>query len=989
MASQPSGTGQQGQQLRMDQHHAPQHAPPATKRPPLVAKDANVHVRQVGTLSGKQQQQQPHLQHDKHTKGATSQKSEAPPSRRSHSPTVFKTPKKRAVPREGTHSRNVVLDDQEDGSPPHKKSRSSKNDSSGEPHGSASGAISRELGKMQFDEAAEKGVLERNKAGPEHAIPGASLRQGSKVSTQSIRMDKVNQGARSVASANALRPVQQPAGAPARSPVEGSLTTTVRVDRHSRLSAAERAVKDEAKRQQTEQWRQKYSHAFPKFVFYLDGFDGRAKSQIAETIQACGAKIDPFFSKNCTHVVTSRKTIPAVPPPSPAKPSQEATASSSKSSSSLLPSIIRKPITKRFSPSKKNFLRRNKDTPLHSDRNPFDDSSPATMHPGVNDSVTKALEWNLRVWTSDKFWSTMSILIGRDLNDDHARAKQDLAEMLRHEKLHGTLERDVNAPRDDMIYFDKRAIYVFVGDATLEHRPIMNFEFDIPESDTDQPPPWPVLYGEDEGRCPFTWVDPEKRARRQRRLELAQQAQAEAEQARQEEVLQLDREHSLRRCASHNSVQLLESLATDSNLAPRDYHGREASPYQLASGNSISMASNVTSMVTTGSQAMLAGGLAPQDKRVAQLSRRMVSPAPSRMLEQQHQQHPTTLSIAAPVPKPAVAPSAPSAPGTPALTGADARAAHVRSLLGMSNNAPGDNERAFTRSTSVDTALHQQRSQHVEVKDDAARQAEEAQAQAQLQRQLKQQQQLQKLDKKPYCENCRESYTCFDTHIKSEKHRKFAKTDKNFAYLDEFLNRITRPMAPWVSMPQYAHYLQPDLDDEEFEDFCDEDEEQENSCATDPSEGRDEGSYYEDDDEYEEDGVYEERDGAVEGTDCFTPLGDSVPQLSYTGDEFVDYEGLQGAFATYDGEHLALASQHSTHGDGNNGYDVSNQGEQSYETNTSYEEDEDHQTPHTSPEAEPRHRDRQSPSFLRLDDKQQHLHHQQRQQRQERIRKAA
>lgn len=775
-------------------------------------------------------------------------------------------------------------------------------------------------------------------------------------------------------------------------------TTTNRVDK-TRMSAAERAAREERRRQETEQWRKQYWRGFPKFVFYLDGFEGRSGDQIAQTILGCGGQIEQFFSKNCTHVVTSRKNFDASRKAVTAVSAPQ--APTAKTSASNLANVIRKPITKRFSPSKKNFLRRNKDTPLHSDRNPFEDAAPAPRPQATagsgNDVVSKALEYKMRVWNTEKFWSTMSTLLGQDLNDDTTRSRQDLAQMLRNEKIHGTSERDVTAPRDDMYYFDKRSIYIFVGDATQEHRPIMNFEFDQSKLDLENPP-WPKLYGEEEGRCPFTKMDPERRRRRQqRRLAMEEQA---AERARQEhemreQQLNAHREKTYRRSVSHSTVALLQSATPDPCPTPTEDRFREASPYALASGNSVSCASHMTSMATTGSQAMTRGGgagLAPQDRRVTQLTRRVVSPAPaahgldfqvqgpstiSRLqVESSHQQPRAHSEVPVAVPAPSIGPSEAPAPKprSRVVSGADAHAARVRDSLGMSNHPIGASERMLSRSASVETgtALAQMQQNIKDAQERLCRNATGAEQQQQQQQQHQQreaqaqqealaQAQLKAQEKKPFCENCKESFSNFDKHVNSERHRKFALTEENFVSVDELIARIARPVAPWTAMPEYRHLLQEEeaeeasSDEEEFDDDECEEEDEEGYHASLAAYLEGNGEDGADDDSLSEGEAVEDADEGelAEGEDDAT-------------DRYVDYDGLQDAFVTYDGQEIVMASSHR---DG--AVDVSGEyhpGEQSYETNTSYEEDEDHTTPHTSPEAQPLRRGKNSPAYLHLED---------------------
>lgn len=203
----------------------------------------------------------------------------------------MQTPKKRAVPRDGTHPRNMVEEEVEEGSP-HKRSRTSK-ESSGTSGSAAS--IASGLGKFQME-----GSL-------------TNLAKGE--AKESVRDGAT--GLRRSLLATPARPVVQPqaqTAGPVRSKslVQPSRkgTTTQRIDKHYRLSANERALKEERTRQQAAVWKEKYTEAFPRFRFYLDGFDEQNRTRLEGVIKVCGGTSEPFFSKaSCTHVVTARKSI--------------------------------------------------------------------------------------------------------------------------------------------------------------------------------------------------------------------------------------------------------------------------------------------------------------------------------------------------------------------------------------------------------------------------------------------------------------------------------------------------------------------------------------------------------------------------------------------------------------------------------------------------------------------------------------------------------
>lgn len=371
--------------------------------------------------------------------------------------------------------------------------------------------------------------------------------------------------------------------------------------------------------------------------------------------------------------------------------------------------------------------------PLHSDRNPFEECGPPVSS---NDILVKAKNFNIKVWTQDKFRQIISGLLGDEL-DSTALKRLDLSQMLEKEKLQGTLDRDPTAARPDYHYFAKNAIFLMVEDATAEHRPIMIQEFPRPVSE-DHESPWPVLYGQLEGRCPFTRFDLDKDYQRKMRP---------------------NRHETLRRSVSLNHLYSNRGDRTSVSPAPsgdgRAYSvHRGASPYPMASGNSVSITSNIASTTSTA----VGGPPMTYGKQVAQMGRKMYQPTgiglgrPSSSSVAQSPRSPVSFADAAR--------GGDNAGGL--LSAEQARGTLVRRMLGMSE--------------------HQNRLSGIR------RSVSTASAGRELRR-----------EKRPgYCENCRTKYDDFDEHVTARRHRRFALDDANFVGIDELLGRVRRPLAPWA-----------------------------------------------------------------------------------------------------------------------------------------------------------------------------------------------
>jgi regulatory subunit for Cdc7p protein kinase len=142
--------------------------------------------------------------------------------------------------------------------------------------------------------------------------------------------------------------------------------------------------------------------------------------------------------------------------------------------------------------------------------------------------------------------------------------------LLEEERIHGTRERDVTAPRPDYYYFKPGSKYLLIEDATGRHRPIMMKECTM----TKDGPEWPTLYEKflRPSSSNQSTIDPAKiRAR-------AWSLYVERKPFEGEQPPNAD----LKRSTS------LRALPSTPKLP-------EAIPYQNASGNSVVLTSNIAS----------------------------------------------------------------------------------------------------------------------------------------------------------------------------------------------------------------------------------------------------------------------------------------------------------------------------------------------------------------------------------------------------------
>lgn len=622
------------------------------------------------------------------------------------------TPKKRAIPIDEAHARNVVVDS------PNKRSRSSKTGTdSSNTEQSVGAALASDLNGIRVNEA---------------------RRQAQ--STQ--------------AAASASRP-RRPQQAGASTTTTATATaTSVKTNRTIREPMQELAP--EVRRRQSEQeiWRQKFLRAFPQFIFHFDSVDDVTAKKFTALIQKLGGHVDQFFSRKVTHVITTRE-IPDEHVPEDNGASAAANVAEKSAASKLFrPSFL---ATRSASTKTSSNSARTRPVPLFSERNPFHDRPPPKI--SSNDILVKAQNFGAKVWRLQKLQNVLVRLMRLSPNDLGAptTTKQDLSQMLEKEKVYGTTERDPATARSSFHYFDKSTFYVLVEDATLEYRPIMCTEFQYTREDRKQgiPPPWPVVYGQTPGRCPFTYYPPKEP--KEPKEKTTKQEEGEAPSAPR-----LNTQQSLRRAVSlNNMVRSNLGPTFRPQIAPIRTTEQRQQEYPMASGNSVSITSNIastTSNVFTDQQNGATVGL-PQNRRVAELNRRMhTSNAPLRQSR--------TLNAS---PASVMAGSAASGLGirreggspivgspAPVQRGGAEQGATVRRMLGLEDKERGN---GLQRSVSTSAITRPPSA------------------------------------KKPgYCENCRVKYEDFMEHIYDRKHRKFATNEAHFVDIDALIMRVQRPI---------------------------------------------------------------------------------------------------------------------------------------------------------------------------------------------------
>jgi regulatory subunit for Cdc7p protein kinase len=179
-----------------------------------------------------------------------------------------------------------------------------------------------------------------------------------------------------------------------------------------------------------------------------------------------------------------------------------------------------------------------------------------------------------------------------------------LSTLLQDEKLHGTRERDANAPRPDWYYFRTGSKYLLVEDATSKHRTILVKEY---QAASKSAPEYPVLYE--------TFLKPASTAETNVPIkDLRARAWS----------LYVDQQpwkgEPLPASVKPATVSLKSILGTPS--AP------DLQPYHQASGNSVVITSNIASTSTANYSPAFANNGQPalganKDRAIMQMSKRV------------------------------------------------------------------------------------------------------------------------------------------------------------------------------------------------------------------------------------------------------------------------------------------------------------------------------------------------------------------------------
>ncbi|GAB0135807.1 hypothetical protein EsDP_00004132 [Epichloe bromicola] len=546
-------------------------------------------------------------------------------------------------------------------------------------------------------------------------------------------------------------------------------STTLK-DRATRSAQdATRTVQD--KDTEKEAWKKHYRVKFPKMVFYFESIPDDIRAKLTKRVTYLGARQEPFFSIDVTHVVTTRSI-----PVERSETEQQQHVEPDQQEPEEQPQTINPSLLDRNTvAARRRLLFDFRQTQVPS--NQSDDSTRRSRGTRHNDVLHKAREMGKKIWSLEKFQNMLSVLLESETQSGShstrttsARSQYGIAkgahepnllQLLHNERINGPSDRDPTAVNRELVYF--KGPYIYVWDMDDKHKPIMVREY--PKVINKQDGEWPQFRSVGNGRCPFVEeVEiPEKEQRCTREREQARIVKKEdavptlkppeiplpkpvtGKRSLTEMEDGRNRARSTASADVFNPAKAAISKQTETKL--QNAFTSRAETARLFAGEPVASGmqpSNFTSAIRSqmiSSTSGINGSKAGTSKEVHGLQRKVLQKA-----------RPASHDVSS------------------------------RRLAEVSMDVASSRSTNMGRPTSRAVQPHDDDSQRTDGKD----------------KKTHSQTLKSKRDLKPgYCENCQDKFKDFDEHILSRKHRKFAENSDNWTELDLLLEQLKR-------VPKYA-----------------------------------------------------------------------------------------------------------------------------------------------------------------------------------------
>ncbi|EKG11861.1 BRCT domain-containing protein [Macrophomina phaseolina MS6] len=548
------------------------------------------------------------------------------------------------------------------------------------------------------------------------------------------------------------------------------------------------------------QWQKHYRKVFPQYVFYFENIPADARARATKQILALGAREEKFFSKSVTHVVTTRQ-IPADQPVSSSIDSRttSSNAAASQDESGQLrtinPSLLDRSTEPQVARTRLALeLAAARKPGISSAQGIFQDPETRTRSSHNGDILIKAREMGMKIWALEKLERILNTMFNTDtgeqppayntrgstaVNASKARGA-DLSQLLKNEKVNGPADRDLAVSTKDMAHF--RGYYVYVHCMNEKYRPVIMRDY--PKVPTKEDGKWPQFRLTAPGRCPFV-EDPAHL----RKLQM--QDQQKTTQQRTEKAASTAPRTRSASAAFEAAKQLAPKAEQRRALTENNNIARRGSVTEESTDTLLAKPLDPPKLIPA--KRREPDGIPPLFGSAQASLRAMPRYAGGEPIASGVQPSNITSAI-----KSQMISSTAAAPGARAGTSKELHQLSRKVL--EKNSAPNSTNSSYM--TDIRAAINGDRAPPTRAAKRKAQEtitggkgdAEDSEKQSSRRVIISRSKKSMEKEPKPgYCENCREKFDDFDTHIVGRKHRKFATTPDNWTELDNLLSELTRP----------------------------------------------------------------------------------------------------------------------------------------------------------------------------------------------------
>ncbi|KAL8650261.1 MAG: hypothetical protein Q9210_003932 [Variospora velana] len=557
------------------------------------------------------------------------------------------------------------------------------------------------------------------------------------------------------------------------------------------------------------QWQKHYRKVFPTFVFYFESVSDETRARYSKFIRVFGAREEKFFSKEITHMVTSR----SLPGESDGKLSTDTLGPPSTSSSFQAagqPRTINPLLLDRNTESQRQVP----DARVKS-KFDFDTAIGRKVHAAnireletkkTVDILQRARDLGIKIWTLEKLERIATTMLDNRADEPSLRGpggrgvalnaplpsktkqEPDLSHLLRKEQLNGP--SDAASATGGIIPF--KGPYIYIRCMDEKTKPILVKEW--PRVAKREDGEWPQFRGNGAGKCPFIVDQSTQRQEVERPRARVQQLQAQEVELRRQTL----RARSVETAAASTTRRPGEPVLKKQPLA----ESREGGNAVISSKARATGQENNEPSVDIFEKPPTPMRAPKNIPAAARLRFFNGEPAASGM-------QPSNITSAI---RSQMISSTAAQPGAKAGTSKEVYGLKRKVL--ERNTGPGlqatqamqTSERSIESLGAARAERHiplarqtrrqaQERLIHIDEESTQSEDDEEVWRHEGVQKaQVLKNQAVKREQKTGYCENCRDKYSDFETHVLDRKHRKFALTQENWQDLDRLLAELGRPI---------------------------------------------------------------------------------------------------------------------------------------------------------------------------------------------------